>query len=102
MDTVVSQTRPEADERFDTARITAAVDDLAAKHAGREDVFRSALAQLLKAEIIEARAVAQALLLKDRHGRRCAERVSFVQDEIIRILFSAATRHLYHSPMPSG
>src|SRR6202022_110069 len=26
----------------------------------------------------------------------------FVQDEIIRILFSAATRHLYHSPTPSG
>src|ERR1700675_4158919 len=102
MDIVVTPARPEADERFDTARITAAVDELAAKHHGREDVFRCALAQLLKAEIIEARAVAQALLLKDRHGRRCAERLSFVQDEIIRILFSAATRHLYHSPIPSG
>jgi len=39
--------------------------------------------------------------LKDRHGRRCATAV-FVQDEIIRILFSAATRHLYHSADPSG
>src|SRR6202046_5192224 len=99
---VVTPTGPEGDERFNTVRITAAVDELAAKHAGREDVFRSALAQLLKAEMIEARAVAQAILLKDRHGRRCAERLSYVQDEIIRILFSAATRHLYHSPMPSG
>ena len=71
-------------------------------HAGREDVFRSAVAHLLKAEMIEARAVAQAVLLKDRHGRRCAERLCFVQDEIIRILFAAATRHLYHSPIPSG
>src|ERR1700720_305526 len=102
MDIVVTPARPEADERFDTARITAAVDELAAKHHGREDVFRSALAQLLKAELIEARAVAQAILLKDRHGRRCAERLSFVQDEIIRILYAAATRHLYHSPIPSG
>ena len=42
------------------------------------------------------------MLLKDRHGRRCAERLCFVQDEIIRILFDAATRHLYHSPIPSG
>ena len=49
-----------------------------------------------------ARATAQAVLLKDRHGRRCAERLCFVQDEIIRILFSAATRHLYRSPIPSG
>src|ERR1700679_862144 len=102
MDSVVTAARPEADERFDTARITAAVDELAARHQGREDVFRAALAQLLKAEMIEARAVAQALLLKDRHGRRCAERLCLVQDEIIRILFAAATRHLYHSPIPSG
>src|SRR6202789_4160609 len=102
MDSVVTAARPEADERFDTARITAAVDELAARHQGREDVFRAALAQLLKAEMIEARAVAQAILLKDRHGRRCAERLCFMQDEIIRILFAAATRHLYHSPIPSG
>src|ERR1700689_5239684 len=102
MDHVVTPAKLEADECFDTVRITAAVDELAAKHQGREDVFRSALAQLLKAELIEARAVAQAILLKDRHGRRCAERLSYVQDEIIRILFSAATRHLYHSPIPSG
>src|ERR1700724_4690147 len=99
MDSAVTQTKPEAraeaDERFDTARVTAAVDDLAAKHAGREDVFRAATAQLLKAELIAARATAQAVLLKDRHGRRCAERLCYVQDEIIRILYAAATRHLY-------
>ena len=69
---------------------------------GARMFFAPPLAQLLKAELIEARAMAQAVLLKDRHGRRCAERLCFVQDEIIRILFSAATRHLYHSPIPSG
>src|SRR6201990_3649678 len=102
MDSVVTEARPEADDRFDTARITAAVDALAEKHTGREDTFRAAMAQLLKAEMIEARAVAQKVLLKDRHGRRCAERLCFVQDELIRILSAAATRHLYHSPIPSG
>src|SRR5258707_6588713 len=102
MDNVLTQAQSEADERFDTARVSAAVDALAATHAGREDLFRSATAQLLKAELVTARAIAQALLLKDRHGRHCAERLCFVQDEIIRILFSAATRHLYHSPTPSG
>src|SRR6202047_4946775 len=102
MDSVVTQARPDTDERFDTARITAAVDALAAEHAGREDVFRAAVAKLLKAEMVAARATAQAVLLRDRHGRRCAERLCFVQDEIIRILFAAATRHLYRSPVPSG
>src|SRR5438128_2662714 len=102
MDSLVTSARLEADDRFDTARITAAVDALAEKHSGREDVFRSAMAQLLKAEMVAARATAQAVLLKDRHGRRCAERLCFIQDEIIRILFATATRHLYRSPVPTG
>src|SRR6202042_1603694 len=102
MDSVVTLTRPGADDRFDTARVTAAGDALAEEHAGREDLFRSAVAKLLKAEMIAAREIAQAILLKDRHGRRCAERLCFMQDEIIRILFAAATRHLYPSPIPSG
>jgi len=102
MDNIVAQTRPEIDSRFDSARIAAAVDALAERHAGHEDVFRSAVAQLLKAELIAARATAQDVLLKDRHGRRCAERLCFVQDEIIRILFAAATQHLYRSPIRSG
>jgi len=71
-------------------------------HSGREDVFRAALAQLLKAEMVAARDTAQAVLLRDRHGRRCAERLCFVQDEIIRILYAGATKHLYRSPVPSG
>ncbi|MHC2612552.1 hypothetical protein ACVMGF_003625 [Bradyrhizobium diazoefficiens] len=102
MDSVTTEHKQEVDDRFDTARITAAVDALAEKHQGREDAFRTAMAQLLKAELIAARAAAQAILLKDRHGRRCAERLCHVQDEIIRILYSAATRHLYRSPIPSG
>jgi [protein-PII] uridylyltransferase len=102
MDSIVTEARPEADERFDTARLTAEVDALALKHVGHEDVFRAHLAQLLKTELIKARAAAQEVLLKDRHGRRCAERLCFIQDEIIGILFAAATRHLYRSPVPTG
>jgi [protein-PII] uridylyltransferase len=102
MDSAVAEARSEGDDRFETARITAAVDALAEQHSGREDTFRAAMAQLLKAELIAARAKAQAVLLRDRHGRHCAERLCFVQDEIIRILYAAATKHLYHSPIPSG
>ena len=101
MDSVLTQPRPET-ELFDTARISAAVDALAQQHSGREDMFRAAVTQLLKAELAATRATAQALLLKDRHGRRCAERLCFAQDEIIRILYSAATEHLYRSPVPTG
>ncbi|ABA03401.1 Protein-P-II uridylyltransferase [Nitrobacter winogradskyi Nb-255] len=86
---------------FDTVRIIGDIDALAEKHAGHEDVFRSAVSRLLKAELAKVRDAAQAKLLRDRHGRHCAEWLCFVQDEIIRLSFSAATRHLYHSPIPS-
>src|SRR3954462_3924467 len=102
MDSIAPKTQPAADHRFDSSRISGEIDKLAAKHQGHEDVFRAAVAKLLKAELQKASVAAEQGLLKDRHGRRCAEWLCFVQDEIIRILFSAATRHLYRSPIPSG
>ncbi|MDB5615956.1 [protein-PII] uridylyltransferase [Tardiphaga sp.] len=102
MDSIATATRPPADARFDTARITAAIDALAAEHRGHADIFRSNVARMLKAELLVARQAAEAMLLKDRHGRHCAEQLCHVQDQIIRMLFSAATRHLYHSPVPSS
>src|ERR1700678_797867 len=91
-----------ADDLIDPAAIVADLKILAKTHVGRERELRTAVAQRLKSALTEARAHAEELLLKDRHGRRCAERLCQMQDEIIRILFDAATRHLYHSPIPSG
>ncbi|MBN9005840.1 MAG: [protein-PII] uridylyltransferase [Rhizobiales bacterium] len=102
MDLAPTSDPTDAVDGFDTVRITGDIDVLAEKHAGHEDVFRAALAQLLKVELTKARADVQAQLLRDRHGRHCAERLCFLQDEIIRMLFAAAIRHLYHSPVPSG
>jgi [protein-PII] uridylyltransferase len=82
----------------------AIVDDLkklAKTHPGRERELRTAVAQRLKAALTQARARAEILLLKDRHGRRCAERLSRTQDEIIRILFEFAVTELYPPQVPS-
>jgi [protein-PII] uridylyltransferase len=102
MDSVATQDRPTTETDFDTTRITAEIDALAVQHRGKNDLFRAAVAKLLKAELLKASEAAEAVLLKDRHGRRCAEQLCHVQDEIIRMLFAAATKHLYHSPIPSG
>jgi [protein-PII] uridylyltransferase len=72
---------------IDSAAIVADLDALAATHAGRERELRAAAAHRLKTALTEARARAEELLLKDRHGRRCAERLCQTQDEIICILF---------------
>jgi len=90
-----------ADDLIDPAAIVADLKILAKTHAGRERELRTAVAQRLKSALTEARAHAEELLLKDRHGRRCAERLCRMQDEIIRILFEFAGNELYRSPVPS-
>ncbi len=87
--------------QFDPAEIARQIDALADKHGGSDDVFRAALTQLLKTALARAREVAQAELLQDRQGRTCAQRLCAVQDEIVRLLYDAATKHLYRSHMRS-
>jgi [protein-PII] uridylyltransferase len=86
---------------IDSATIAADLHALAETHAGRERELRTAVAQRLKAALMQARARAEELLLKDRHGRRCAERLCKVQDEIIHILFEFVAHTLYPSQVPS-
>jgi [protein-PII] uridylyltransferase len=88
-------------EIFDAAAAAADLERLAATHGGRELDLRNAVAQYLKAALNRGRAAAEEMLLKDRHGHRCAERLCVMQDEIIGVLFEFAARHLYPSLNPS-
>jgi [protein-PII] uridylyltransferase len=97
MNIAVQATTPEL--ALDIDRLRGEIDALAEKN--RDDAFRTALSQLLKAELQKGRQLAQTQLLKDRHGRRCAEWLCAMHDEIISLLYEAATRHLYRSLVPS-
>src|SRR5665213_3657934 len=88
-------------ELIDSRAAAADLEKIAKSHAGNERDMRSAVAQRLKAALIEGRAKAEQMLLKDRHGRRCAERICKLEDEIIRLLFEFARKHLYPSQNPS-
>ncbi|MGC1779543.1 MAG: [protein-PII] uridylyltransferase [Xanthobacteraceae bacterium] len=88
-------------ELIDATAIAADLKTLAATYAGRERELRTAVAQRLKSALTEARARAEELLLKDRHGRLCAERLCRMQDQIIRILFDFARSELYPPQVPS-
>ncbi len=84
-----------AGKLIDNAAIVADLNALAETHAGRERELRAAVARRLKTALTEARARAEQLLLKDRHGRRCAGRLCQTQDEIIHILFDFAITKLF-------
>ena len=88
-------------ELIDVRALTAELDALAAERQGDDRDLRALVAQRLKAALVEGRDKAEKLLLKDRHGRRCAERLCRMEDEIIRILFEFACKHLYSSQNPS-
>ncbi|HSP49665.1 MAG TPA: [protein-PII] uridylyltransferase [Pseudolabrys sp.] len=88
-------------ELIDIRAVAADLESLAKTHSGGGRELRSALAQRLKTALNDGRAKAEQLLLKDRHGRRCAERLCRLEDEIIRLLFEFARKHLYQSQNPS-
>jgi [protein-PII] uridylyltransferase len=88
-------------EVFNAATVAASLDLLAEQYGGRESELRAAMAKQLKLALTEGRAAAEQLLLKERHGRLCAERLCFMQDEIIRVLFEFVVKHLYQSRNPS-
>ena len=88
-------------ELIDAAAIAADLKTLALTHAGRERELRAAMALRLKSALTRARAHAEDLLLKDRHGWRCAERLCRMQDEIIRILFEFTGSELYPPQTPA-
>ncbi len=108
MNSLAVETAPRAPEHpartsgelIDVRAITAELEAFAQSPAG-ERALRSAVAQRLKHALTEGRAKAEELLLKDRHGRRCAERLCRMEDAVIRILFDFARKHLYPSQNPS-
>ena len=82
---------------FDAETIAGELAKLAVSYPGRERELRTAVAQQLKTALAASRAEIERLLLEDRHGGRCAARLCWVQDEVIRVLYEFAVKHLYPS-----
>ncbi len=86
---------------FDRAGVATDLSALTQSHVGNERELRLAISRRLKQALIEGRAAAERQLIRDRLGRRCAERLSAMTDEIILLLFDIATRQLYPAQNPS-
>ena len=89
------------DTLFDENALVSELAKLAEEHGGSEQELRRAVVQPLKAVLNAGRARADEILLKDRKGRHCAERLCRLQDEILRVLFEFVVQHLYPSENPA-
>src|SRR5499433_1470214 len=83
---------------FDPDAVIAEFQQLGASRDGEP---RNAVAQRLKTVLAQSCAKAESLLLKERHGGRCAARLTRMQDDIIRVIYILATTQLYPSRSPS-
>jgi len=88
-------------EIFNAAAVAGELEDVAREHTGNERELRMAVSRHLKAALMRGRAVAEQLLIAERAGRRCAERLSGMQDDIMRLLYEFVARHLYPVQNPS-
>src|SRR5882762_10482746 len=77
---------------FDPDALIAEVQQLATSVEGEK---RTAVAQLLRAVLAESSSKAETLLLKERQGGRCAGRLTRMQDDLIRVIYTFAVTQLY-------
>src|SRR4051812_37354152 len=64
--------------------------------------IRAAMVALLKRELSEGRAAAEAALKADGRGTQCARRLSDLQDEVLRAIYALAADVLYKRNNPTA
>ena len=94
----VKMSAPDPAVLFDADTMIGELEQLA---ASTEAELRSKIAMRLKAALTAGHAQAEKLLLKERHGGRCAARLCQLQDELIRVIYTFAATHLYPAHTPS-
>jgi [protein-PII] uridylyltransferase len=63
--------------------------------------LRATVVERLKQLVVIARSAAEAQLVRDGNGRRCAAGLSSFQDELVRLVFDYTVAHLYRAQNPS-
>ena len=91
------------DSLIDVDALRRQLFDLVAEgETGGSPAIRSQVLGILKAVKAETRSSVEALLRVEKSGSRCAERLSFVQDQIIRVIYDFAVAHVYPVKNPSS
>ncbi len=87
---------------IDADRLRGELTALFRQHAGNETVMRKLVLEHLKETVAEGRRVAEARLMADGRGTRCAANLSHIQDELIRVIYDFTVTHIYMAKNPSA
>jgi len=91
--------------QFHLKSANAILDEVVAaigSNAPKSAPARAAVLAVVRQALADARKSAEADLMATGHGTRCAQNLSAAEDEIIRAVFSFATRYVYPVENPSG
>ncbi|MDM9626161.1 [protein-PII] uridylyltransferase [Rhizobium sp. S152] len=80
---------------LDTPYLQTLCDAVAEANRNRPDVMRADLLAILKKASSDGRNKARELLSADGSGIRCARRISWLQDQIITVLYEFVTVHVF-------
>ena len=94
---------PQNDGLIDIEATRAAMAKIVADHDGDAKDFktRADLLKLFKQVLADGRKRAEELLFEDGRGILCAIRLSYLEDQIIRLIFDFAVKHVYRVDNPS-
>ena len=87
---------------IDVPKLRARLTALADMHGLQSPALRPAIVEDIKSILAASRDEAERRLLADGHGTRCAENLSYVEDEIIHALFDFARVTLFVAQKPTG
>ncbi|MCG5479040.1 [protein-PII] uridylyltransferase [Sinorhizobium alkalisoli] len=82
-------------EILDVAALRAKCNFIASAHAEQRQPMRQALLAVLRQANVEGRAKAREMLAADGAGIRCAERISWLQDQLITVLHDFALNEVF-------
>ncbi|WEZ84755.1 [protein-PII] uridylyltransferase [Rhizobium sp. 32-5/1] len=88
-------------EILDVAALKAKCGFIASAHAESRDPMRQALLSAFRAANLEGREKARKLLLEDGSGLKCAQRISWLQDQLITVLHAFVLNEIFdasHAP----
>ena len=90
-------------EIIDADALRGELSELTEKNGGdgTSTKVRAAILARLKEVFAQSRLKTEELLQQERKGIACAERLSFIQDELIRVIYDFATTRVYPAENPS-
>ena len=100
--TAMAEAIEDPSDLIDAARLRGELTALFRRHGGSDAALRGHVLEHLRQTVAGGRGEAEARLMADGRGTRCAANLSHIQDELIRVIYDFTVTHVYMAKNPSA